>query len=131
MTCASSMSRALEIDSNDRLKQEHVKSYPSFTKNLFPLTQCIWPPNFGRVVTYHEWLPPIDFDDPLMAWSCQITWQPKTYLDCQSVYGHQTLQDGNLPWWVKIHKIPWHWSHGLARSHDDKLKRSSPLLEYL
>ena len=130
MTCASSMSRALEVNSNDRFKQEHVKSYPSFTKNVFPLTQCIWPPNLAGWWLNHEGLPPIDFDDPLMAWSCQITWQPKTSRLSECLWP-PNLADGNLPWWVKVHKIPWHWSHGLARSHDDKLKRSSPLPEYL
>ena len=32
----------------------------------------------GRVVTYHEVLPPIKSCNPLTAWSCKITWQTKT-----------------------------------------------------
>ena len=31
----------------------------------------------GRVVTYHEGLPPIKPDDPLFTWSCEFTWQTK------------------------------------------------------
>ena len=31
----------------------------------------------GRVVTYHEGLPPIKSHDPLITWSCKITWQTK------------------------------------------------------
>ena len=29
------------------------------------------------------------------------------YLHYQSAYGHQTWQDGNLPWWVPAHKVTW------------------------
>ena len=37
---------ALEINSNGRSKQRHVKSCPVTTKNIIsPLPQCLWPPN--------------------------------------------------------------------------------------
>ena len=33
------------------------------------------------------------------------------YLHYQSVYGHQTRQDGNLSWWAPVHKITWPLNH--------------------
>ena len=35
---------------------------------------------FGRVVTYHERLPPIKSHDPLTKWPFEITWQTKIIL---------------------------------------------------
>ena len=34
----------------------------------------------GRVVTYHEGFPSIKSHDPLVVWSCKITWQTKFML---------------------------------------------------
>ena len=41
------MPRALEINSESRLKEKHVKSFSSTTKNIYPLQQCLWPPNMA------------------------------------------------------------------------------------
>ena len=35
----------------------------------------------------------------------------KTFLHYQSVYGHLTWQDGNLPWWAPAQKITWPFDH--------------------
>ena len=35
----------------------------------------------GRVVTYHEGIPPIKSRDPLITWSCEITRQTKTIIN--------------------------------------------------
>ena len=39
------------------------------------------------------------------------------YLHYQSVYGHQTRQDCNLPWWVLAHTITWHFDHVFLEDH--------------
>ena len=44
------------------------------------------------------------------------TWRspdkPNTlHLHYQSVYGHQTWQDGNLSWWPPAHKVTWPFDH--------------------
>ena len=35
----------------------------------------------------------------------------KIYLNYQSVYGHQTRQDGELLWWAPVHKVTWLFDH--------------------
>ena len=35
----------------------------------------------------------------------------KKHLYYQSAYGHQVLQDGNLPWWALAHKVTWSFDH--------------------
>ena len=48
------------------------------------------------------------------------------YLYYQSAYGHQTWQDGNLPWYAPAHKVHMTlWSRGLVRL-SDKLKLLYP-----
>ena len=38
---------ALEINCESRLKEKHVKSFSSTTKNIYPLQECLWPPNMA------------------------------------------------------------------------------------
>ena len=33
------------------------------------------------------------------------------YLHYHSTYGHQTWQDGNLPWWAPAYKVTWFFDH--------------------
>ena len=48
----------LEMHNTGELKQEDLESFPSATKNIFPLPQCLSTPNLaGWLVTYHEGLP--------------------------------------------------------------------------
>ena len=41
------------------------------------------------------------------------------YLNYQSTYGHQTWQNGKLPWWAPNNKVMTLWSHELPRSHEN------------
>ena len=41
----------------------------------------------------------------------------KTYLHYQSVYGHQTWQDGKLPWWASAQKVTLTFDHIGLRDH--------------
>ena len=34
----------------------------------------------SMVITYHKGLPPIKSHDPLIMWSCEITWQTKNII---------------------------------------------------
>ena len=49
----------------------------------------------GRI-TYFDELLPIESNDPLITWSCEIKLK-SLYLHYYSAYGHQTWQDGVLP----------------------------------
>ena len=39
------------------------------------------------------------------------------YLHYQSAYGHQTWEDGNLPWWAPAYKIRWPFDHLVLGDH--------------
>ena len=55
---------------------EPVESCPSTTQGIIPLlTQWLWQP----YLTYHEGLPSIGSQDPLITWSCKIAWSTKNY----------------------------------------------------
>ena len=44
----------------------------------------------------------------------------KLYLVYQGAYGHQTWQDGNLPWWTPAHKVTWLFDHVILRDNVTK-----------
>ena len=49
--------------------------------------------------------------------------QVKTlYLHYHNVYGHQTLQGGDLPWGAPHHKSIWPFDHVVLQVHQYKLK---------
>ena len=48
----------------------------------------------GRVVTYHEELPPINSHNSLITWSFEITWQTKTYISTTTM--HMTNKLGRM-----------------------------------
>ena len=54
----------------------------------------------GRMVTYLEGFLTIRSYNALITCSCKVTWKTKTilYICYQSVYAHETLQDGKLFW---------------------------------
>ena len=54
----------------------------------------------GRVLTYHEGLPP-----------------RKSYLHYQSASFHQTWHDGDLPCRVPIHKVTWRFDQAVMQDH--------------
>ena len=89
---------------------------------------------YGKVVNYCEGLPPLESHDPLMTWSCEITWQIKNMstttmpLTTKLVggwsynpsimwftNGYQIWQGGNLPWGASANKATYKlsntWSH--------------------
>ena len=69
---------SLEINSNGGLKQNHLEFSSSATKNIIsPLPRCLWLTKLGRVVAYHEGLPPIKSHEALITWSSNISWQTK------------------------------------------------------
>ena len=69
---------SLEINSNGGLKRNHLEFSSSATKNIIsPLPRCLWLTKLGRVVTYHEGLPPIKSHEALITWSSNISWQTK------------------------------------------------------
>ena len=78
----------------------------------------------GRVVTYLDRFLPIRSNDPLITWSCKITWQTKIIISVSTTTVSMTIKldrmvtylDGLLP--IKSHYL---WSCGLSRLRD-KLK---------
>ena len=64
---------ALEIYSNGGVKQEHVESCPSTTKNISTTTMPMASKLWGWWLTLRDNLP-IKLHDALITWSCKITW---------------------------------------------------------
>ena len=60
----------------------------------------------GRMLTYFNGLLPTKSD---VLSSCGRVWSrdklESLYLCYQSVYGHETWQDGNLPWGASFHNV--------------------------
>ena len=57
------------LDSNDGFKREHVELSPSMWNYERIISTTIMPmaTKLGKVVTYHEWLPPIKSHDSLIT----------------------------------------------------------------
>ena len=74
--------------------------------NIFTTTMSI-PTQLIRVLTYHEGLPPVKTHNPLITWSCKITWQAKNILLSQ------------CPWLTKLGRVLTHHEGlSLIKSHD-------------
>ena len=59
----------------------------------------------GKLVTYHVELASMLLY-PLVAWSCEITWQTKTIISSlHNIYGPKTRQDGGLLLLPSTHKV--------------------------
>ena len=56
-----------------RVLQDHVTNY----KNCISTTTVPVATKHGRILTYFEKLLPIELHDPLITWSCRVTWQTK------------------------------------------------------
>ena len=89
------------------------------TVNIFTITMPM-AIKLGRVVTYHEWLPPIKSHDPLMTSSCEIMRQNKNIIYPPP----HCLEPPNWTgWWLALRSsyleshIPLDWL-GLARLCD-------------
>ena len=82
--------------------QDHVTNYYLYMST----TAVPMATKLEMMVTYLEEVLPIMWRNPLIPWSCKITWKTKTiYLHYRGDYGHQTWQDGDLPWRASIHKL--------------------------
>ena len=60
----------------------------------------------GRVVIFHEGLPPTKLHDKL-----------KTYLHYQSGYSHKTWENGNILFGVPVHKVTLRFDHMVLLDH--------------
>ena len=66
----------LEINSNGGLKRGYVESCTQSLKISYIyliITTMPMATKLGRVVAYHEELPPVKSHDFLITWSCEIT----------------------------------------------------------
>ena len=81
LVCEHSMSYAFEMNINDGFKSEHVRSCSLTTKKYISIATISLTTKLGRMVTYHESLPPITSRDTLIKWSFQI---PKTIISVLS-----------------------------------------------
>ena len=81
LVCEHSMSYAFETNINDGFKSEHVRSCSLTTKKYISIATISLTTKLGRMVTYHESLPPITSRDTLIKWSFQI---PKTIISLLS-----------------------------------------------
>ena len=62
----------------------------------------------GRMITYLDGLLSIKSNDPLITWSCEITWQTKNNLyPLLQCLWPPNLEGCNLPWWSFGYKIKW------------------------
>ena len=78
---------------------EHVESCSSTTKNIFPLPQCLWPPNLAS--WWLVWGAPNHKKNFLMTWSRKITWQIK---NISTTRVPMTTKLG----WMLIYRAPTH-----------------------
>ena len=53
---------------------------------------------YGMMETYFDWLKLLN-------------------LHYHIAYGHQTWQDGNLPWWARAYKVAWPFDHVVLLDH--------------
>ena len=72
----------------------------------------------GRMVTYVEQLSPINFLNPLVMWSCNITWQTKTNMYPPPQYQWLPhLADWWLTWGAPFNIITWLFTHVILQAH--------------
>ena len=111
------MSCALEINSNGGIKGGYVESCPSTTKNISTTTMPMVTKR-GSVVTYHEWFLPSQPHDPLITWSCEITWQTKFITPLPEWRQPSNLAGWfNLPWWASTQRVIWPFQHVVVIDH--------------
>ena len=60
----------------------------------------------GKLVAYRRGLVSIKSLDPLITWSCKITWQTKSN-STTTADGHHSWQDGYLSWGAPTHIVTW------------------------
>ena len=93
----------LEVNSNGKLKQEHLECSLQPLKTA-SLPEWLWPPKLAGCCLTHTFLKSRD--------------KLKTFYLCyQSAYGHQTWQNCNLWWWAPIHKVTWHFEYVILKNY--------------
>ena len=89
------------------------------------ISTILIPTKLARLVAFPEGSLPIKLN---VSWSPGLSWLHNklkiSYLHNHHVYGHQTLQGGNLPWGSPVMGHMIHWSRHLARSRN-KLKTTN------
>ena len=91
---------ALEINSNDGSKQEHVESCPSTTTNISALAQCLWPP-----ILVGSWFTMRGFHslNHMTLWSCLAGSRGKLKPLCLQYNSIITPLPPNLArWWLTL-----------------------------
>ena len=76
-------------------------------------------PKLGRLVTNLKGLLQIITINTLVTWSCKITCQTKTIISPlpQNPCGHNTSQDGDLPWADTKQKVTWPYNRMVLWDH--------------
>ena len=107
-----SMPCALQINNNKRDSSENVQNITSL------LPEWLWSINLAGL-----W---ITMRDSCTKSHKNLSWyglgrshdKLKTlYLHYHSAYGHQTLQDGNVPRWAPTHKVTWPFQQVVLWDH--------------
>ena len=117
---------------NDHLITLFARSHDKFKIILYPSTTMLVTTRLGRVGIYIEEFPSINLHNPLITWSCKITWNTR--------YVISLLQQGLWPlnflrWWNTIRTFHLQnytnlWIRGHLMPHD-KLKTLYPLTQGL
>ena len=91
------------------LRQDHVTN-----EKHISATRVSMNIRLGRLVTYLDWVLPINSHDLLIARSRDKL--KSLYFHYQSAYGCQTWHDSNLPWWDPAYKVTWLFDYVVKRN---------------
>ena len=69
----------------------------------------------GRMMTYLDEILPIKSNDPLITWSCEITWQSKTIIPTLPQF--LCSPDDDIPWEAPNHKVIQSFDHVVFQVH--------------
>ena len=108
----------LPIKSHDLLFMWSSKITTQTKIIISPLPQCLWPRNLARwsFILMGSFL-----QNHMTLWlhgPVRSHGKLKTlYLHYHSVYGHQTCQDGNLPWLTPAYKVTSPFDYGVLQNY--------------
>ena len=100
----------LEMNSIGGFKQGHLKPCSSTTENI-SITAIFIATKLNRTVTCHEGLRPINMTLLSLVLAKSRDKLKVLYLPYQNGYGHQAMQDGNIPWWGTSHNVTCLFDH--------------------
>ena len=99
-------------------RSEDVESCPSITINLYPLPQCLWPPNLA------EWWLNMTDSHPKNHMAVLLRGLARSrnilktlYLHYYSAYGHQYWYGGDLSWGYPNREVEWRFGHVVWQGH--------------